>query len=83
MYYYKLLIDIKYLFIYMLFIKVFKQAQIPYPDHKSNCNLNQAYLEYGDNITNKVFHKYVPKELSIVMVKINFPEAKVLFTTRN
>lgn len=62
----------------MLFIKVFKRAQIAYPDHKSTCNLDQANLEYWDNITKKFFLKYVPKELSIVMVK-NFPEAKVLF----
>lgn len=31
----------------------------------------------------KDFHKYSPKELSIVMVKITFLGAKVLFTTSN
>lgn len=46
-------------------------------------NLDPAYLGDGDNIMKKDFPKYSPKGFSVVMVKITFPGAKALFTTRN
>lgn len=79
MYWFKVLIDINFIY----WLKIFKQAQSPDPHHKSMYNLDPAYLGDGDNIMKKDFPKYSPKGFSVVMVKITFPGAKALFTTRN